>query len=333
MVHSPGIGLRAFGHANGAVSLSHRGGLIQQLGKTGKHGVKALAFLSRGKKVAVADGSRSIRVMDVATGKEEDVFAGAARVRALAASSDGKEVATAGVGGEIRLWDATTRKEKKWFAMGKGSVNAMAYSPDGQRLVAVGEDGAAIVWDVTKQEEPVPDGLKLGEKELTSLWGDLASSEGARSYAAARLLRADPTRSIPFLRQQLEARQSAVSDGSVQKLIADLDAENFRTRKQAIEELERLGRRVEHALQKALAGSPSAEAKRRLEDLRNRLSKDNALTPEEYREVRVVRILEFVNTSEARKALDELAKDKRRWWVQHEARASLVRASCLQEMP
>jgi hypothetical protein len=326
-----GLGLRAYGDGDGAIFLSHQSGLIQKLAREGKGRIMALAFLSRGSKLAAADGRGAVRILDVSTGMEEEAFAGAESVTALATSSDGKEVATAGSSGEVRLWDPVSRLEKWWYGVGKGSVNAMAFSPD-HRLAVVGENGTAVVLDLGRDEKPL-NNLSLAAKDLASLWADLASVEGDKSYTAARKLRADPAASVPFLRQRLEPRERSADEKKAQNLIADLDADEFETRERATKEIETLGKTAELALRLALAGSPSPEAKRRLEHLLNRLSREKALTPEMQREVRAVRVLEDANTPEARNVLEALAKDSVGWCVTQEAKAALERMAQWEQKP
>jgi RNA polymerase sigma factor (sigma-70 family) len=322
----------AYGDGDGAVYLSFRGGRIERLGGKSKGAVTALAFLSGGTKVAAADGGRGIRILDVASGKEETAFAGAETIRALGASSDGKHLATAGAFGEVRIWDGAGRMEERRFAAGKGRIHALAFSADGKRLATVGEEGMAVVWDLVRDEMPLPKDTKLTEKDLALLWADLGNDEGGKSYAAARLLRADPARSVPFLRERLKPGEPGADEKKVQQLIADLDAEKFDTRERATKALEQLGRHAEAALRSALAGSPSAETRRRLEQLLSRIG-DVGLTPEQQRDVRAVRVLAQAGTPESKKALESLAKESAGWWITQEAKAALKRTAETEENP
>jgi hypothetical protein len=58
---------------------------------------------------------------------------------------------------------------------------------------------------------------------------------------------------------------------AVAKLIAQLSAADFRSRRQATDELEKLGAPVLPALRKAVPATASLEAKRRVEDVVNRI--------------------------------------------------------------
>jgi RNA polymerase sigma factor (sigma-70 family) len=289
----------------------------------GKGAMVALAFLPGGTKVAVADGGKAVRVLDVAGGKEETAFAGKAAILAFALSGDGKRAATVQKGGDVLLWDAASGKEERRFAAPKGAVSALAFSADGKRLAAAGEEGA-VVWDLTRDEKLLPRDFKLADKDLPALWADLASDDGGKAYAAARMLRADPARSVPYLQERLKPKGEGPDEKKVKQLIADLDADEFDTREKATQELKKLGKTAESALRQALAGKPSAEVARRLEELLKALGGAAALTAEQQRDVRAVRVLEQAGTPEAKKLLEAL-KDSPGWWVAQEAKEALER--------
>jgi RNA polymerase sigma factor (sigma-70 family) len=282
--------------------------------------VKTLAFFPDGTKVAVLDGGKDVRILHVATGKEDTAFLGDEAVQAVALSPDGKRAATVGKR-VVRLWDVATGKEQRRFTA-EGVITALVFAPDGQRLATAGA-GGAFVWHLDRDQKPIPPDLKLTEKELASLWADLASNDGSKVYEAARLLRADPARSVPYLRERLSSSAPRLDAPKVKQLIADLDADEFKTRERATKALEKLGKSAESALRRGLAGTPSVEARRRLEGLLKNVSGEVTLTPEQQRDVRAVRLLAQVGTPEARQALEALAQDAPGWWVVQEATASL----------
>jgi hypothetical protein len=242
-------------------------------------------------------------------------------VRALALSAKGKRVATAGPGGNVLLWDSAGKQERGFSA--GGAVHALVFSPDGERLVTAGENGA-VIWDLTRDEKPLPKGFKLTPKKLDALWADLASDEGRKAYAASRLLRADPARSVPFFAKHLKAKVGP-DQKKLKQLIADLDADDFDTREAATEQLGKLGRAVESALRQALARRPSLEARRRLERLLKPLGERQVLTGEQQRDVRAVRVLEQAGTAQAKKLLEALVKESPGWWATREAKDALQR--------
>jgi hypothetical protein len=293
------------------------------LGK-GNGAVGALAFVPDGKSLAVADGGKALRKLDVATGKETRAFDGKDPVKTLAFAQDGKLLVTAGDSGQVRLWDVASGKEERVFVAPNG-VNALVMDRDGKRIVTAGEAGSVIVWDLTRDEKPLPKDFKLTAKDLESSWADLASDEGGKAYAALRMLRADPARSLPYLQERLKPRAERPDEKKIKQLIADLDADEFATREKASKELEKFGKHAEDAMRHALTAGPSLEAQKRLERLLRLLGEDRPQSADQQRDVRAVRVLELTETPEARKLLETLVKESPGWWVTKEAKSALER--------
>jgi hypothetical protein len=114
----------------------------------------------------------------------------------------------------------------------------------------------------------------------------------------------------------------AAGEKDVQRLLCDLDADDFDTRQRAASELAKVAEQAEPLLRKALKESPSAEAKRRIEEA---LAGLGALTTEQLRGLRAVEVLERIGTPEARKLLEEVAGGAKEARLTREARAALER--------
>jgi hypothetical protein len=182
-----------------------------------------------------------------------------------------------------------------------------------------------IWWDL-----PAPDQLeqpqrrKLAAKELDAMWADLAGDDVARGYRAARTLLADPVDAVPFL--ELRLKPKLVDPKRIAKLLADLDSDRFEERTKATRELEALGESAEADLRQALAGRPSAEARRRLEGLVQKL--DGARPSQErLRALRALKLLEHLASPEALKVLEELVKQEPKTWLAQEAKFAADRLS------
>jgi RNA polymerase sigma factor (sigma-70 family) len=320
---SPDGKLLAVGDGGGGIHLLDPVGRLVSSSR-GSRTITALAFLADGSRLAAADGLKAVLTLDTATGKPATAFTGTDTIRTLAVTADGKRLATAEAGGTIRLWDVAAGKEERRFKA-PGAVNALAFSPDGNRIVTAGDDGA-IVWDLTRDEKPLPRDFKLTDKDLDALWADLANDDGGKVYGAVRLLRADPARSVPFLRERLKPKEAGPDEKKLKQLIADLDADEFDKREAATKELQQLGRAAEGALRAALAGTPSAEVSSRAGRLLKLVGGEGqTLTADQQREVRAVRVLEQAGTPEATKVLEVLARDAPAWWVAQEAKEALRR--------
>jgi hypothetical protein len=206
------------------------------------------------------------------------------------------------------------------------AVQGLAFDPEGKRVATAGEKGTVIIWDLTGDEKPLPAGLLLTTRDLATAWADLGSEEYAEAYAALRMLRADPERSVPFLRECLPPGAELPDAKRVKQMIADLDADKFTTRAKASQELAKLGKAAGKMMRDALAAGPSPEAKMRLERLLAPI--DQPLSVGQRRDVRAVRVLEKTGTPEARKLLESLTKNSPGWWVAEEATAALERLKC-----
>jgi WD40 repeat protein len=299
------------------------GALLKTLDGHASH-AHGVAFSPDGERAVSCSFDGTIRLWDLETGKQIEEIKGRQEMPALALSRDGSRLVTAGFDQTVRLWDLEAGRELQCFFWHAGRVLSVALSPDGRYALSGGDDRLTRLWRLP-DPEPLPRDLKLTETQLDALWTDLASDEGAKAYAAARLLRADPARSVPFLREHMKPIEQGPDEEKLQQLVAALDAEEFAKREAAMKELERLGRKAEGPLREALAAAPSAELRGRAERLLKPFGEGRPLTPEQKRDRRAVHVLEQAGTPEAHKLLEALAKDSRSWWTAQEAREALER--------
>lgn len=138
--------------------------------------VSALAFSADGKRMASASFDNTVRIWDLAAGRELHQCPVGATVHAVAFSADGRLVAAACDDRAVRIWDADNGQQARRLDGHGGAVHAVAFSPRG-RLVATGAaDHTIRLWDadtgkhlrtLDRQEGPVealafaPDGSAL----------------------------------------------------------------------------------------------------------------------------------------------------------------------------
>jgi HEAT repeat protein len=243
----------------------------------------------------------------------------------MAFAPDGRSLATGDGFGVIHLWELATGGERRRFlghesdrdvenSFGSG-VTSLAFSSDGKTLISGGGDTTALVWDIraTKGECRTPE----------AVWADLADAGAARAYDASCVLAGSPNETVQFLKSQLHA-VVAPDPQRVTRLIAALDSEQFDVRVQAARELENLGEGVVPALRKALENRPSAELRRRAEQLIEKLT---SFTPagQRLQELRAIEVLEWIGSAEARSLLAELAKGLPEARQTREVKAALAR--------
>src|SRR5439155_22360245 len=108
---------------------------------------------------------------------------------------------------------------------------------------------------------------------LHACWADLAAADAERAYTAHWQLSAVPTKSVSFLRERVRPADplDASRREEIGRLIADLDSDKFAVRKQSAQRLTQAGSQVVPLLRDALTKQPTAEAKRLLEQILERL--------------------------------------------------------------
>lgn len=190
-------------------------------------------------------------------------------------------------------------------------AHGVALSPDGTRVAAIeweiNKEPRLLLWDVTDLAERVrPRYPELTEERKAALWETLLRDDTKLGHAAMRELAASAARSLPLFRAKVQPFvEVKVDEKQVRRWIADLDDDDFKVRETATQNLERAGAVAKPLLEKTLAQKPSAEARRRLEEL---LEKTNQpISPAELRSLRTVEILEQIGNDEAQRLLRSLA--------------------------
>jgi WD40 repeat protein len=286
-----------------------------------------VTFSPDGKTIAAGCINGSIRLWEAATGAERLTINGAGE-GAVVFSPDGRTLAVASPrysDGAIHLWDALTGKERRLIRGHDGEVYAVTFSPDGKTLASASQDTTVLIWDVADLGRLEPPTKELAAKELETLWDSLAQKDAPQAYRAIRTL-IEGKQTVPFLRERLQPIRVTVDRQRIDKLLADLDSEQFEARERAAAELKKLGDLVEPALRKAIASRPPLEVRRRVEDLLDRLD-HRILTSEELRGLRAVETLEHIGGAEARRVLEALARGTPGFRLTDEARAAVERLS------
>jgi RNA polymerase sigma factor (sigma-70 family) len=292
-----------------------------------------MAFSPDGRCLATAQsGYPDVHVWEAATGLERCRLAVDPQgVCAVAFAPNGRRLACAGGDGAARLWSwpavrgggclpGHAGKPTPLSTRGSsGGVAALAFTPDSRGLVTGGDDAVVLVWDLTPPaSEPQPAAKELSEEEMQRLWADLAGDDGHRVHATIAALATAGDSAVLFLAKRLKP-EAPIDVQRVQRLLADLEGDEFAAREKATQELQTLGERLEPTLRKALAAGPRPESRRRLEQVLNGMEQGR------LPHLRAVEALESVGTPAAREVLRTLAKGAPDASLTRAAEAALLR--------
>lgn len=245
----------------------------------------------------------------------------------IAFSPDCRKLITCDLSGTLFCWDVEGRLLRQW----KGDYFRTPYlffTPDGKMLIS-GGDRTALVWSM---DEVLPSEKRrktvLTAADLNALWTDLQAEDATRAYQAVWKLAAAPDQAIALLRERLRpAREPDRTNAErIVALVNALDSDAFQVREKASRELATFGKEVEPELRKALANNPSAESKRRIEELLRKLPESLASPPPELlRQLRALAVLEYAANEGAREMLKLLSQGHAKARLTQEAMAALAR--------
>jgi WD40 repeat protein/serine/threonine protein kinase len=119
------------------------------VGHAGK--VTAVAFSPDGRFVATGSQDRTMKLWDVAAGREVRTLGGqgSAAVTTLCFAPDGRAVLSGGQDGSLKLWDAGGGREVRTYAPSvAGAVAAFTVSPDGRMVLSARKGRPLTLWDL-----------------------------------------------------------------------------------------------------------------------------------------------------------------------------------------
>jgi hypothetical protein len=110
--------------------------------------VNSVAFSPDGRRIASCSADMTVKIWDVATGKEIATCKGHTMyIGSVAFSPDGRRIASGSKDKTVKIWDAANAREITTLTGHKGFVRSVAFSPDAHRIASGGRDTIVRIWD------------------------------------------------------------------------------------------------------------------------------------------------------------------------------------------
>ncbi len=156
---------------------------------------------------------------------------------------------------------------------------------------------------------------------METAWRTLLGGDAKAAYEAIRALASSPDAAVQLLARHLKPAVP-IDAKRIDACLRDLDSDKFAVREQATRDLKQLGDQAAPVLERFLAGSPTPEARRRVELV---LEKALVQEPQRLRQIRALEALEWMGSDGARRLLETLAKGAPDARLTRDAKAALAR--------
>ncbi|MEH2164341.1 MAG: serine/threonine-protein kinase [Nostoc sp.] len=119
-----------------------------------ENSVLSIAISPDGKTIASSGGNGTIKLWNLATGKQiSSLNTYSQQVNTVVISPNGKTLVSASDDSTIKVWDLKTGKQIRTLAGHSDSVHALAISADSETLISGSDDNTIKIWDLATGEQ------------------------------------------------------------------------------------------------------------------------------------------------------------------------------------
>lgn len=286
----------------------------QQVGKWKDHEffVRAVAFSPDGTRLASGDDRHNIAIREIATGQLIRQIDAGWSITSLGFCDGGRTLVSGHFYDRLKFWDLATGELVLEMRNRPGPFTTkICVRRAEQSLLTSLSDSTVIEWDLRPVLDKLPalPPVKLTEERQTELWKRLALGDGAAADKAIWQIVAAGDAGVAMLKKRLLRPPPKLDEAAIEKLIRELDDDQFQTRETAEKQLRDYGAEIAARLEKEARETKSAEVRFRVGRLLKRLQSGN-LSPERLQAARAVYALASARSPAARAALKALAEDK-----------------------
>jgi RNA polymerase sigma factor (sigma-70 family) len=191
---------------------------IRRLVKAKFGAVHAIAFSPDGKLLATAGADRTLRLWDVATGEQLELWYHREEFTSVAFAPDGKRIVWGSRGGWCQVWEVPSGRILARIRGHEYSIESVAFTPDGKRVVTAGTfDTGPRVWNADTGKELLGFRGHLANPQVVTVApdGKTAASAGADSQVLIWDLATLATGTGPVGPPVLTPAVESVPDGAV----------------------------------------------------------------------------------------------------------------------
>jgi RNA polymerase sigma factor (sigma-70 family) len=243
-------------------------------------------------------------------------------IRAAAFSRDGRHLALAVPEYRIQIWEVATWTKRCEFKSTSDRSITLTFGPGG-RLFTGNQDTTVLAWDMRPP-------LAAGSLTLESAWNDLARRDAAESFQSEGRFLETPADAVKFFAERIKSVET-LDPKRVERLLADLDSNEFAVREAASKALAGLDEQATPYFEETLKSTDAAEVRARVTRILEQ-RRGAALTADQIRQIRAVMVLERIGDGEAKEVLKRWAGGAVRARLTTEAAAALKRLEAVSKV-